>query len=176
MTAAQYAGELGDKVLVLGCPGSGKSTFARKLQGLTGLPLYHLDNLWWKPDRTHITREEFDKKLKSLLQQEKWLLDGDYSRTYEPRIQACDTLFFLDFAEKVCMEGIVHRIGQERGDIPWTEQQLDPELVLLVRRYRELQRPRLLALFEKYPEKRIVVFKSREEAQDWLTDAEKEET
>lgn len=74
------------------------------------------------------------------------------------------------------MEGLLHRIGQEREDIPWTEQQLDPELVLLVRRYRELQRPRLLALFEKYPEKRIVVFKSREEAQDWLTDAEKEET
>ena len=176
MTAALSAGKLGGRVLVLGCPGSGKSTFARKLQELTGLPLYHLDNLWWKPDRTHITREEFDRSLAELLTREKWILDGDYSRTYEPRLRACDAVFFLDYPEELCMEGVTCRVGQDRGDIPWTEQRLDPELVRLVRQYRELQRPRLLALFAQYPEKRVVVFRSREEAQAWLTEAEKEQS
>ena len=51
------------KIIVLGCSGSGKSTFAIKLHEKLGLPLYHLDNIWWKDDRTHISREEFDEKL-----------------------------------------------------------------------------------------------------------------
>ena len=51
---------IGDRILVLGCSGSGKSTFAKRLQVCTGLPLIHLDNIWWKPDRTHISREERD--------------------------------------------------------------------------------------------------------------------
>lgn len=56
------------KIIVLGCSGSGKSTFSRKLQTLTGLPLIHLDNIWWKADRSHITREKFDRALEQILQ------------------------------------------------------------------------------------------------------------
>ena len=83
------------KIIVLGCSGSGKSTFSRKLHELTGLPLTHLDNVWWKADRTHISRDEFDKALDRILQGKEWIVDGDYSRTYDIRFQACDTVFFL---------------------------------------------------------------------------------
>lgn len=55
-----------NKVIVIGSPGAGKSTFSRKLRDVTGLPLYYLDMLWHKPDRTTISREEFDTKLKGL--------------------------------------------------------------------------------------------------------------
>lgn len=75
--------KLGHKIIVLGCSGSGKSTFSKKLHDITGLPLLHLDNIWWMPDRSHISREEFDRKLGEILQMEKWIIDGDYSRTYE---------------------------------------------------------------------------------------------
>ena len=51
------------RVIVIGSPGAGKSTFSRKLRDITGLPLYHLDNIWHKPDRTTISREEFDERL-----------------------------------------------------------------------------------------------------------------
>ncbi len=51
------------KVLILGCPGAGKSTFARKLRDKTGLPLYYLDMIWHKPDRTTITKQEFRCKI-----------------------------------------------------------------------------------------------------------------
>ena len=50
--------KLGRKIMVIGCPGSGKSTLSRELRDITGLPLFHLDNIWWKPDRSHISREE----------------------------------------------------------------------------------------------------------------------
>ncbi len=157
-----------NRIVVLGCSGSGKSTFAKKLAARTGLPLIHLDNIWWKEDRTHISREEFDLRLAEVLQGEKWIIDGDYSRTYEPRIAACDTVIFLDLGEEECMAGITGRVGQARTDIPWTEQELDPELVEMVRSYRETKRPKLLALFDKYPKKRVITFTSRAAADAWL--------
>ena len=102
----------GNRIMIVGCPGSGKSSLARDLHEKTGLPLIHLDNIWWKPDRTHITREEFDSRLQTILQEKQWIIDGDYSRTYEPRFSACDTVIFLDFSEEACMDGIRERIGK----------------------------------------------------------------
>ena len=160
--------EIGSKILILGCSGSGKSVFAMKLREKTGLPLIHLDNIWWRPDRTHISREEFDLRLAALLRGDRWILDGDYSRTYEPRIRACDTVIFLDYGEAVAMAGITGRVGQKRPDMPWTEGTLDPELVALVRNYQTKNRPVLLALLEQYPEKRRIILRSREEAEAWL--------
>ena len=160
--------DMGRRILVLGCPGSGKSTFARKLYECTGIPLTHLDNIWWKADRTHITRDEFDSKLEKLLREDAWILDGDYSRTYEIRIRACDTIIFLDYSEETCMRGIVERVGTYRTDIPWSEQRLDPELAEIVRNYRRENRPSVYALMEKYPMKRSYVFQKRLQAEAWL--------
>ena len=75
-----------------------------------------MDNIFWRADKTHISREEFDGKLVEILHRDSWIFDGDYNRTYEPRIAACDTVIFLDYAEEVCMEGITNRVGQKRED------------------------------------------------------------
>ncbi len=158
-----------NRVAVIGCPGSGKSTFARALHERTGLPVYHLDNIWWKPDRTHITREEFDAALREILSKDAWIVDGNYSRTVEMRVKACDTVIFLDYDEQTCMEGIASRVGEKRPDIPWTEQMLDPELVALVRGFRTEQRPEVLALLDRYAEDReIMIFRTRAETDRWL--------
>ena len=85
------------KVIVIGCPGAGKSTFARKLRNATNLPLYYLDMLWHKEDKTNISREEFDTKLKDVLKKDKWISDGNYPRTLEMRLKECDTVFLLDY-------------------------------------------------------------------------------
>ena len=158
----------GNKIMIAGCPGCGKSSLARDLHEKTGLPLVQLDKIWWKPDQTHITREEFDSRLQKILHGEKWIVDGDYSRTYELRISACDTIIFLDFSEEACMAGIQERIGKCRPDLPWTENQLDPELVKEVANYRKDKRPKLYSLIEKYPDKQVYIFKTRAQAQDWI--------
>ncbi len=97
-------------------------------------------------------------------------MDGDYSRTYEVRVRAADTVIFLDYPEEVCMAGIVARVGQARPDMPWTETALDTELVAQVQNYRRDNRPTVLALLQKYPDKRSLIFTSREEAARWLSD------
>ena len=163
--------DCGKRIIVLGCAGSGKSTFSRRLAEHTRLPLIHLDSIWWRADGTHISRDEFDRRLNDILAGESWIIDGDYSRTYEVRFRACDTVIFLDYGEEVCMRGITERIGTERPDMPWKEQELDPELVELVKSYRSVNRPKVLSLLEKYPEKQRLVFTSRSRSEEWLESA-----
>lgn len=158
----------GKKILVLGCPGSGKSTIARKLHAATGLPLFHLDNIWWRADGSHISGEEFDRRLGEILPTDKWIIDGDYRRTYEMRLRSCDTVIFPDYSTDECLRGIRERIGQPRSDIPWTEQAPDPELVRLVENYRKENRPVLLSLLKKYTDVKCFVFRTRLEASEWM--------
>ena len=159
---------VGKKIIVLGCPGSGKSTLSRKLGEKLGLPLVHLDNIWWRPDRSHISREEFDRRLAGILSGDEWIIDGDYSRTYEVRFKKCDTVIFLDLPVEICLKGISDRRGSARDDIPWVEDAVDPELKAQIRRYGSENRPEIYRLMEKYPKVRTVVLTSREEADSWL--------
>ena len=98
------------KAIVIGCPGAGKTTFAQKLAKKTGLPLFHLDAIWHKPDKTHISREEFDLHLAAILSQDAWIIDGDYSRTLEWRFLACDTVILFDLPTEVCIGGALSRL------------------------------------------------------------------
>jgi len=83
--------EIMRKVIVIGSPGAGKSTFARKLRDQAGLPLHYLDMIWHRPDKTNITREEFDARVADILRTDAWIIDGNYGRTLEMRLKSCDT-------------------------------------------------------------------------------------
>lgn len=159
-----------EKVIVIGCPGSGKSVFSAALSQKTGLPLCHLDMLYWNPDRTTVPREVFDDRLKSILDNDKWIIDGNYGRTMEIRMMAADTVFFLDYPTEVCIEGIYERRGKARPDIPWIEpeDEVDEEFLRSVKEYRDKSRPRVIELFEKYSYKSIIIFRDRIEADLYL--------
>ena len=162
------------KVMVIGCPGSGKTTFAEKLNKITGLPLFYLDAIWHKPDRSHISRDEFDKILAELLAHDSWIIDGNYSRTLEARLKSCDTVFMLDFPTDVCMQGVVERIGKKRKDMPWVDTELDQGLKLEIEKFPKETRPHIFELLEKYgDDKNVVVFKSRDEADAFLRNFKK---
>lgn len=157
------------KMIVLGCPGSGKTTFSCKLQKLTGKPIFYLDAIWHKPDRTHISREEFDIKLSEILKGDEWIIDGNYSRTIEVRLEKCDTVFLFDLPTEVCMSGAVERLGKVRCDMPWIDEELDPWLKKEIEDFPHKTLPDIYELIEKHKaKKKIVVFKSRAEADDFL--------
>ena len=157
------------KVIVIGCPGSGKTTFAEKLRDRVGLPLIYLDAIWHKPDRTHIPREEFDAKLVEILAEDRWIIDGNYSRTVETRIRACDTVFLFDLPTSDCLEGARSRLGKERYDVPWIDTELDPFLEKEIEDFPTKSLPLIYALIDKYKEgKTVIIFKSREQANSFL--------
>ena len=157
------------KVIVVGCPGSGKSTFARKLQEKAGLPLYYLDMIWHKPDKTTLTKEEFDEKLHELIARDEWIIDGNYSRTLEPRLQACDTAFVFDLPLEVCLAGAQARVGTKRIDMPWEETELSQEFLNYILSFSQQKLPRLLQLARQYSaQKQVVFFRSRRECDDFL--------
>lgn len=157
------------KVIVIGCPGSGKTTFAEKLNRLTGLPLYYLDAIWHKPDKTHIPREEFDRRISEIFATPEWIIDGNYSRTIEMRLKECDTVFLFDLPTEVCLQGATERIGKGRYDLPWLEKELDPEFESFIKEFSKTSLPKIYELLDKYGENRnILIFKSREDADEYL--------
>lgn len=157
------------KVIVIGCPGSGKTTFAEKLNKCTGLPLYYLDAIWHKPDQTHIPREKFDQRISEIFATPEWIIDGNYNRTIEARLKECDTVFLFDLLTEICIQGATERLGKGRYDLPWIEKELDPEFEGFIKSFSKTSLPKIYELIDKHKEnKSVFVFKSREDADEYL--------
>ena len=156
------------KVIVIGCCGSGKSTFARHLHACTEIPLFHLDQLNWNADKTTVEKTVFLKRVKEVIEKDTWIIDGNYGSTMEMRMQACDTVFFLDYPVDVCIQGIYDRVGKVRTDMPWVEDEVDEDLIKFVKNYEKEDRPEVLNLLSKYKEKDIHIFRSRLDANRYL--------
>ena len=156
------------KVIVIGCPGSGKSTVSRALHNKTGIPLYHLDMMYWNADKTTVEKSIFLERLSAVLEKDEWIIDGNYDSTMELRMAACDTVIFLDYPLDVCLDGIRERRGKPRSDMPWIETEEDAEFIEFIKSYNEQQKPKVLELLEKYSDRNIIILESREQADAFL--------
>lgn len=163
------------RVIVIGCPGSGKSTFSRALHDVTGLPIHYLDMMYWNSDRTVVEKTVFIRRLNEALDKEEWIIDGNYASTMEMRIARCDTVFFLDYPLQVCLDGLKCRKGKKRDDMPWIENSdnEDKEFIEFVKSYNDESRPAVLELLGKYSDKNIIIFKNRFEADKYIKSEQK---
>jgi adenylate kinase family enzyme len=162
------------KVLVIGSSGAGKSVFAARLAERTGLPLIHLDAVYWKPGWVKTPKEEWARTVDALIQRDAWVMDGNYAGTLDRRLAACDTAIFLDLPRSVCLwRAIKRRIAFRRGgrpDItPGCSERLTWEFIRWIWEYPRNQRPRVLArLAALRPEQRAVVLRSAVEIDGFL--------
>ena len=156
------------KIIVIGCPGSGKSTFARALHQKTGISLFYLDMMYWNADKTTVEKSVFLERLSSAMEQDEWIIDGNYGSTMELRLAACDTVIFLDYPLEVCLDGINERRGKPRSDMPWIETEPDEEFIGFIKSYNTQSRPGVMALLQKYSDKNILIFKDRKQADTFL--------
>lgn len=158
------------RIMVIGRPGSGKSTFCRKLNKLTSIPLFHLDLMNWNSDKTTVDEAVFLERLVNTIQMPEWIIDGDYNSTMELRLKSCDTVFFLDYPLSVCLDGIKERREKARTDMPWieSEDEEDIDFIGLIKSYDCQNKPKVMELLSKYSYNDIYIFKTRKEADEFL--------
>ena len=163
-----------ERIIIIGCGGSGKSTLARALGEKTGLPVVHLDQIYWSPgDWKHLEPEEFDGLLARELEKPQWIMDGNFNRTLETRLQYCDTVIWLDYNRLVCVIGWLQRLlrfrGKSRPDMgPGCGEKFDPEFLAWIWTFNGKLRPKYQTLLQSQKGKKILIFKNRRRLKRWL--------
>ena len=155
------------RVMIIGCGGAGKSTLARKLGKKTGLPVVHLDQIWWEPGNwKHMEREEFDARLQKEIEKPQWILDGNFNRTIEMRLKECDTVIYLDFSRMVCLFSWLKRVitnwGRARADMaPGCAEWFDPEMAAWIWNFNKKNRENYYRLLNEAEGIETIVLKNR---------------
>ena len=165
------------RILVMGSSGSGKSTFARQLSGITGIPVVSIDALFWKPGWVESDRAEFRERLAEVTRQPRWIMDGNYTSAWgELRRDVSDTVIWFDLPRATCMMGILTRVAKSYGQVrpemaEGCPEKIDLEFFHYVWTFRERIRPKLLAYFEGLrPDQTFITFTSRAQADRYLSD------
>ncbi len=108
------------RVVILGRGGAGKSTFARRLGGMTGLPVIELDKHFWQAGLAPTPRSQWTEIQETLASKDGWIMDGDLGR-YDDRsvrLKAADTVLVLDFRLLLCLRRALRR-SRERAEFWW---------------------------------------------------------
>lgn len=153
------------RIIVIGCPGAGKSTFSRKLNEATGIDLFHLDTIYWNEDCTHISRARLIKRQKVIFKKESFIIDGNFKSTLELRIAQADVVFFFDLPVEVCIQGAKNRKGN-RPEMP-CQLPDNEELLDFIKSFDTDVKPMILKLFKKY-NSNVITFNSHKQADDFI--------
>lgn len=163
------------RVLVIGSGGSGKSTFSRQLGEVTGLPVVHLDKLYWHPGWVKTPRDEWIDIVQSEIDKQEWIMDGNFGNTREMRMHAADTIILLDLPRWLCMYRILKRtVTYRNGTRPdmadGCHEKFDPEFVLWVWNYPKAGRRRAMDEMSRLEGKRVVILSSKKEIDAFLNE------
>lgn len=170
------------RIIVIGNCGSGKSTFAEKLSQMTGIPLTHLDQLYWKPNWVASDHDEFDEKIQKIITTDSWILDGNYTRSAHTRIEKSDTVFFFDFPVWKSLFRVVKRsifgYGKvQKGAAEECNENYDLKFYLYVLRFKQHSRPLIVKAIEACTDQLdVVVFKNNKESDAWLNNLRTSDT
>ena len=166
------------RVLVIGSGGAGKSTFATKLGAKTGLPVIHLDVAFWKPGWVESPADEWKRTVEGLVRSEAWIMDGNFGGTLDLRLDACDTVIFLDRATRwLCLWRVALRLlrfhGRHRPDMaPGCTEGVDREFLRWIWNFPHASRPRILERLAALPRgKDAVVLRSERQIEEFLAKA-----
>ncbi len=139
------------RIAIMGCSGSGKSTLARALGERLGLPVYHLDALYWQPGWVEGDYATFTPQVQQILAGESWIVDGGYSNSdpEELRYTRVDALILFDRSVWLCLWRVIKRVvmhhGRTRPDMgEGCNERVDLEFLRYIWNYRRNVWPHIL--------------------------------
>ena len=161
------------RILVIGCPGNGKTTFSKQLAKQLEIPLFHLDKIYWKSGWQEKSKEEFDAELSEILKTDKWIIDGNYSRTIPRRLEYADIVYFMDYPTRTCLwrvfKRVITRHGESRSDMGENcPERFDMEFMKYVWNFRKEQRPKLIRMLKESGVKNIRIISNNRQREDEL--------
>jgi adenylate kinase family enzyme len=160
------------RILIIGPCGSGKSTLARELGPKLRLPVFHMDQLNWKPGWVESSKDEIRERLAAITTTDCWLIDGNYGGTLEPRLERADIVLYLDYPIRLCVTRLLRRIWKYRGrtrpdmtqDCP---ERFDLGFLFYLIQWNSGPRPRTEAKLRGHEDK-VIRLRSPAELQHWM--------
>lgn len=161
------------KIMIIGCSGSGKSTLARKLGKKMNIPIIHLDKLFWRCGWNSVSKEEFDTLLHNELIKESWIIDGNFNRTIQDRLNQCDTVIYLDYSRTTCILGVLKRVfnnyGKTRPDMGENcPEKFDMEFLKWIWNFNKTYRNKYYEILLNAKDKNVIILHKRKECKDLL--------
>ena len=161
------------RILVLGSSGAGKSTFAQELGERLSIETIHLDSHYWQPNWTSTPPEEWEQKVKGLLERPSWVMDGNYRASLPLRLQYADTVIFLDRSRVRCLLRCVGRLlkyrGRNRPELPpGCNEKIDWEFLQWIWNYPRDVRPGIMETLAKLSDKKVIILRTDREIGEYL--------
>lgn len=150
--------------------GVGKSTFAHRLGNLTGIEVTHLDRLYWKPNWVEASLEEFRTAQQQVVQNEQWIIEGNYSSTFDIREPSADTIIYLELPLRVCLYRVLKRRvqyhGKTRDDIgEGCEEKIDWAFLKYIVKTYGSRKKKMIERIQRYAEEGKTVYYLKTSAQ-----------
>lgn len=164
------------RIMVIGVsPGVGKSTFAESLGKALNIPAVHLDSLFWKPGWVEASVEEFKDAQRKVVEMESWVIDGNYSNSYDVREPYADSVIYLELPLRLCLYRVIKRYWKNRGTTrpdlgEGCTEKLDVEFLKFIVTTYKRRKKQMADRLRRYEEegKTVIVLKSKKEIADYL--------
>jgi adenylate kinase family enzyme len=157
--------------------GVGKSTFSRKLGEITNIDIFHLDALFWRHGWVEAPLNEFADSQREIVKKDQWIIEGNYSNTYDIRSELADTVIYLELPLYVCLFRVVKRwlknLGKIRPDMgAGCKEKMDWDFIKFIYTTYYPRKKNMEERFQKWkshdPNKLIVRLKNKREIQSYL--------
>ena len=150
------------KILVIGSGGAGKSTFSRRLHDILEIEVIHLDTIYWHPGWVETPKPEWRKIVEEMLKRDSWIIDGNYSGTLDIRLEACDTVIFLDITRAICLWRVLKRVlfyrrGRRPDMAQGCHEKFSLEFMRWIWDYPNRTRPKVLRRLEEISQRKSII-------------------
>ncbi|QAS52610.1 topology modulation protein [Halobacillus litoralis] len=166
------------RIMVLGVSsGVGKSTFAKELGRLLDIEVYHLDRFYWEPGWKEAALEDFRARQQEVIQEKAWIIEGNYSNTYDIRADKADTIIYLELPLHVCLFRVFKRRftyrGKTRADMgEGCEEKLDADFLKFIWKTYHPRKGKMQQRFQEFQnigqQKDVIQLKSKKEIDTFL--------